>query len=740
LFEGPNNVTWGFNVGTGGTGFPTLNVQRGDNPSGTIQGQTLLFGDNTKEAIITTPNGNVSYPDSQRLVINPGAGADGTSGEGGDIYLWAGRGGDASGTGGDIKIRGGQGGANTSGGLGGDGGYIRIEAGDAASTGGYAGYIDITGGSSNAVGGYVTITGGSGPTQGGDANINGGYTNSGPGGRVNINGGGSGSGLSQYGNINIVSGASTWTFNNTGNIVLPQGGVVYETNIPVGSLSGKTIALAPYGGTSADQQLLVYPTAVPDANHLHLTSGNLYNTELFLGDDNLYVKLANTGNIVINSNDGIGNSAQWNFATTGELTTPGSGGTLTLTGGNIAGANVVGANSVNVAGNVTVSGWVDGANTYFTGAIAGNVLTVTGAVDGTIARGQTIYGNTIAGNTVITLQLTQSSANAGGNGTYRVTNTQTVGAETMSVNSLYMDGDLKLAADHGIYVRDSHDPYQYDNLIGISEVDATILVGSINTNGVAIDNDHEYKVDSALNPGTYMAVAKVDATDNVILSSGNANTTQIRVGGDSIHGGFGYAQKFFNGGEAHIPTGLRIGDNINSTAYGAALEVTTNAYSGGSFVSYKDSTGDPYGSFVFGARYHGNLNAPQPVQQHDWIMEFGAGAWDGTNLNGGGELAWLVDGAVSPGVNPSRAELYVTPQGSANQTLGLKVDSTLTVTTYGPIVTGPVPYANLTAVAGSRAFINNGNLVAAGNFGAQVSGGGSNTVPVWSDGTHWYIG
>lgn len=42
--------------------------------------------------------------------------------------------------------------------------------------------------------------------------------------------------------------------------------------------------------------------------------------------------------------------------------------------------------------------------------------------------------------------------------------------------------------------------------------------------------------------------------------------------------------------------------------------------------------------------------------------------------------------------------------------------------------------------AGQRAFINNANLVAVSNFGAVVSGSGSNTVPVWSDGTDWRIG
>jgi len=53
----------------------------------------------------------------------------------------------------------------------------------------------------------------------------------------------------------------------------------------------------------------------------------------------------------------------------------------------------------------------------------------------------------------------------------------------------------------------------------------------------------------------------------------------------------------------------------------------------------------------------------------------------------------------------------------------------------------PVAYANLgNAVAGARAFVNNSNRVASGNFAATVGGGGANVVPVWSDGTNWYIG
>jgi len=42
--------------------------------------------------------------------------------------------------------------------------------------------------------------------------------------------------------------------------------------------------------------------------------------------------------------------------------------------------------------------------------------------------------------------------------------------------------------------------------------------------------------------------------------------------------------------------------------------------------------------------------------------------------------------------------------------------------------------------AGARAFVTDSTVAASGNFGAIVAGTGSNTVPVFSDGTNWLIG
>ena len=53
-----------------------------------------------------------------------------------------------------------------------------------------------------------------------------------------------------------------------------------------------------------------------------------------------------------------------------------------------------------------------------------------------------------------------------------------------------------------------------------------------------------------------------------------------------------------------------------------------------------------------------------------------------------------------------------------------------------PSVYSQLPTATV-AGAGTRAFITDGSTA---TFGATVTGGGSNIVPVYSDGTNWKVG
>jgi hypothetical protein len=51
------------------------------------------------------------------------------------------------------------------------------------------------------------------------------------------------------------------------------------------------------------------------------------------------------------------------------------------------------------------------------------------------------------------------------------------------------------------------------------------------------------------------------------------------------------------------------------------------------------------------------------------------------------------------------------------------------------VATLPAP-----AIAGQRQFVSDSTAAASGNFGAVVTGGGANMVPVYSDGAGWRIG
>ena len=299
-----NNATtvnyWKFGT-DGQTIFPTLTVTRGDR-TGTLTGQALIFGDSTQEAIISTPNGTNDINASQRLVINPGAGAANTAGEGGDIYLYAGRGGDLGGSGGDIKIRGGLGPVD------GAGGYLDIQGGDTQGNG-TGGYVDIRGGESgNAAGGAVNLYGGYGPAVGGIVSITGGQSGTGAGGDVGITGGVGGNGLPTYGNVNIASGASTWRFDNTGNLTIPG-------NI----LGNGNILIAPDSANSGGY-LDIYLTTGPD---VHVASNS--DSTLILGrDDYANVTVNVNGNVSVQASTGSSPSV-WTFDTDGVLNLPGEG-------------------------------------------------------------------------------------------------------------------------------------------------------------------------------------------------------------------------------------------------------------------------------------------------------------------------------------------------------------------------------------------------------------------------------
>jgi len=131
-----------------------------------------------------------------------------------------------------------------------------------------------------------------------------------------------------------------WNFDALGNLTLPAniiainyangnrvtGNITFSSEIVIGTGTSNLISglyLAPSSSSAnANMYLRVRGNINDEPTHIHFDTGNNAYYNQFIGDDNKYIQLANTGNIVINSNDVAGNSAQWTFAADGNLIFP----------------------------------------------------------------------------------------------------------------------------------------------------------------------------------------------------------------------------------------------------------------------------------------------------------------------------------------------------------------------------------------------------------------------------------
>jgi len=157
---------------------------------------------------------------------------------------------------------------------------------------------------------------------------------------VNVNG-------NVYIQAGDANGTHTWDFDTAGNLTLPGniiainyadgnrilGNVTFRDEIVIGTGTSNLISglyLAPSSSSAnANMYLRVRGNINDEPTHIHFDTGNNQYYNQYIGDDNKYILLANTGNIVINSNDISGNSAQWTFGADGQLTLPGN---LVITG------------------------------------------------------------------------------------------------------------------------------------------------------------------------------------------------------------------------------------------------------------------------------------------------------------------------------------------------------------------------------------------------------------------------
>jgi hypothetical protein len=646
--------SWRFNP-NGTTIFPTLTVTRGDR-TGTLTGQTLLFGDSTQEAIISTPNGDNDNNSSQRFVINPGAGADGTTGEGGDIYLYAGRGGNVGGSGGDIKIRGGLGPVN------GDGGYINIEGGEAEADG-FGGAIEIFGGQSgNAAGGSLYIEGGYGRT-GGDANVSGGFGATGPGGDVSIIGGASGNGQAEYGNVIVATGSKNWRFDNTGNLVLPSGtpGINYANGDP---FSGGAVNT---GNVTFDDVNII---GTGNLNLQPDPGNNEYlNIYLTVADD---IHIAGTGNVI------LGTDEQANVAVL-------SDGNVAIQAGNVGGTQTW---AFDTAGNLTLPG-----NTIAINYLNGNLAF------GTVTFNNEAVIGTGTGNTVSGLYLAPDPVSL--------------------TNDLYLRvrGNILDEPTH-IHFDTGNNQY-YNQFIG----DDNKYIQLANTGNIVVNSN-----DNTGNTAQWT----FDAVGNITLPTGGAIQTAPGSNGNIFIHPDGNGAVIIQGGASTL---LTLASDLSDTQN--RFEIDT----------YGANLGN-LGGGVFTGTY---LRTDGPTQLDDRLASFaGKGTEDGVDVQLPTAARITIDAAGnwSAGNAPSHISFWTTSVGANIATEAVRVAPSGNVVLYsGSVIAGNgyVKTTTYTAATlptgvqtqGVRAFVSDADTRVFGNL---VTGGAGNVMPVWSDGTNWYIG
>ena len=148
-------------------------------------------------------------------------------------------------------------------------------------------------------------------------------------------------------NVNGSGDSYEWKFGTDGSLEFPEGAAI-------SSVMG-VFRLTPPAASTETQALLIYPT-VQDGNHIHLTAGG-GETDLYLGNDNQYVKVDHSGDIVVGTYSTATTTSTWVFGTDGSTKFPND--TILGTGQD---PNVY----IETATTTTTSTWTFGTNGILT--------------------------------------------------------------------------------------------------------------------------------------------------------------------------------------------------------------------------------------------------------------------------------------------------------------------------------------------------------------------------------------
>ena len=411
-----------------------------------------------------------------------------------------------------------------------------------------------------------------------------------------------------------------------------------------------------------------------------------------------------------------------------------------VTAGNVSTNGIVRANAV-IGVNYT------GTNVSVTGNITGNNIIINGtlAVANLAFVNVSATGNVTGGNLVTAGLITAVGNINGGN----------VNTGNLTVNYIYSDDSTYVTVNDGLEVvgdliSDSLDVVGNavitnltvtGNFIGTDITVNSIKNGSsnvdiTNTNGnVTIGVNGTSNVLVVTSTGADVA-GNISGYNLVINTIASDDSTAVSVLDDlSVHGdidtiGDISATGNVTGGNIAIPAGKKIYGDFSSGPATRTVFQTSVANSTTLVGAMPSGTDTTAGFGGYNSSDVGNAGVLAIVATSSNVLlrstKTGTASYLPIEIETGGVTRATFDINGNVGIANTAPVDTLSVGGNAYVS--------------GAVKTTPTALANLTAVAGARAFINNANLVAASNFGTLVGSGGSNVVPVWSDGANWYIG
>ena len=233
------------------------------------------------------------------------------------------------------------------------------------------------------------------------------------------------------------------------------------------------------------------------------------------------------------------------------------------------------------------------------------------------------------------------------------------------------------------------------------------------------------------------------AADNILLQAKDFTVAgDQREGGDiNINGGDGspadVGDQGGTGGDIQIFAGLG-GNGASGSDGGDGGFIRIYSGNGGSSDSGTGAAAAAGGEVHIRAGTAGNNGGNNALGANGGKVRIQAG--DSSSLTTGmGSVEFDSGLGTDNGVDPRVAGEYRFGYRSGNGTEQLIYKEAIAALAFTPKPLAFLGSASA-AGAGARAFINDSNAVASGNFGAIAVGTGNIVVPVYSDGTNWRIG